>query len=206
MKSAQTLADVAAAYLLNARARAGLQHTLEEARQSALHDPLTGLANRTLFVELLESALLRNRRSEKLTGVLFCDLDRFKEVNDSHGHRVGDELLVLVADRLKGVLRPGDTLARLAGDEFVILCEGLEGRQEGGMIANRVIAALGEPFPLSVGAVGLSASIGVAFAGRSGIAPDELLHQADIAMYGAKHAGGSRYQMAELPAAMESST
>ncbi|MCW3043275.1 MAG: diguanylate cyclase/phosphodiesterase with sensor, partial [Actinobacteria bacterium] len=126
MSAAQTLADVAAAYLLNAQARVDLEASSERSRESAVHDALTGLPNRTLFLERLDHAVRRGRRSGKMAAVLFADLDRFKMVNDLHGHNAGDELLVTVAERLTGVLRPGDTLARLSGDEFVILCEDLD--------------------------------------------------------------------------------
>src|ERR1039458_8770618 len=99
MTAAQTLADVAAAYLLNAQARTDLRETSERAREIALHDALTGLPNRTLLVQRLVHAILRCRRSEKLVAILFADLDRFKAINDTYGHHVGDELLVAVAGR-----------------------------------------------------------------------------------------------------------
>ena len=166
MSAAQTLADVAAAYLLNAQARADLQHASDRSREAALHDPLTGLPNRALMLERLEHAFLRGRRSGNTPAVLFVDLDRFKSVNDAHGHRVGDELLVAVAERLTGVLRPGDTLARLSGDEFVILCEDLASPSDAGGIVDRVDEALAAPFVLSGTELHMTASIGVAFAGR----------------------------------------
>src|SRR5690606_6364430 len=117
-ETVQTLTDVATAYLLNAEARAELEASSRLAQHNALHDPLTGLPNRTLFVQRLDHAMLRARRSQKLVSVFFVDLDQFKLVNDAFGHHVGDELLVAVADRLAGLMRPGDTLARLGGDEF----------------------------------------------------------------------------------------
>ena len=126
MTAAQTLADVTAAYLLNAQARDALRDSTERARESALHDALTGLPNRILLVQRLIHAMLRCRRSEKLVAILFADLDHFKVINDTYGHHVGDELLIAVAERLTALLRPGDTLARLAGDEFIILCEDLD--------------------------------------------------------------------------------
>ncbi|HKN49886.1 MAG TPA: diguanylate cyclase, partial [Actinomycetota bacterium] len=125
MDAAQTLADVGAAYLLNAQARDDLRDSFERSHESAVHDALTGLPNRILFLERLEHAVLRTRRSGKMAAVLFADLDRFKAVNDRYGHAVGDELLVRIAERLSAVLRPGDTLARMSGDEFVILCDDL---------------------------------------------------------------------------------
>lgn len=120
MKAAQVLADVAAAYLHNARDRAEAAENLNVVRHHSLHDPLTGLPNRTLLKERLEHAGSRGRRTGKVVAVLYVDIDRFKAVNDTFGHDVGDRLLVAVAERLKSVLRPHDTLARLAGDEFVI--------------------------------------------------------------------------------------
>ena len=131
MMAAQTLADVAAAYLLNAQARADLRESSERAHEVALHDALTGLPNRTLLVQRLDHAILRCQRSRKIVAILFADLDQFKSINDTYGHHVGDELLVAVADRLGGILRAGDTLARLGGDEFVILCEDLDDQSQG---------------------------------------------------------------------------
>jgi len=126
MSAAQTLADVAAAYILNARARADLQESAEKAREASLHDALTGLPNRTLMLERLEHAFRRGRRSHKPMALFFVDLDRFKDVNDVHGHQVGDELLVAVAERLTAGLRPATASPRMSGDEFVILCEDLD--------------------------------------------------------------------------------
>ena len=196
MRAAQTLADVAAAYLLNAQARSELQELSDRSVERSLHDDLTGLANRTLLLERLEQALRRGRRSESNAGVLFVDLDQFKRVNDVHGHRVGDELLVAVAERLSAYVRPGDTLARVSGDEFVVLCEDLAGAEEADIIAARVAAAISVPFELSVGAVETSASVGVAFAGRAN--PKDLLHVADLAMYHAKRTGGGSHRVIDL--------
>ncbi|MEO5678745.1 MAG: sensor domain-containing diguanylate cyclase [Acidimicrobiales bacterium] len=196
MSAAQTLADVAAAYLLNARARDDLQHLADRSRESALHDPLTGLANRTLLVERLDHGLRRRRRTDSMMVILFVDLDQFKLVNDAHGHLVGDELLSAVGNRLTGVVRAGDTVARLAGDEFVILCEDVTAGPEGvEAIAARVGATFSRPFDLSTVEVDARASIGVALAGRADHSPEELLHQADMAMYHAKRDGGARYRI-----------
>ena len=185
-KTAQTLADVAAAYLINAQARSDLQDSSDQSREAALHDPLTGLPNRVLMLERLEHAFQRNRRSGNTSAVFFIDLDRFKEVNDTHGHQVGDELLVAVAERMTGVLRPGDSLARLSGDEFAVLCEDLDDHSQAEAIALRFDAELSRPFPLSGLEVNISASIGIASAGEGGEAPDDLLHDADLAMYRTK--------------------
>jgi diguanylate cyclase (GGDEF)-like protein len=185
--AAQTLADVAAAYLINAQARADLQESRDQSRAAALHDPLTGLPNRVLILQLLEHAFRAGRRSKKMAAVLFLDLDRFKDVNDAYGHQVGDELLVAVAERLKGMLRPGDNLARLAGDEFVIVCEDLTDSAAADPIAARLAEQLALPFPLSSVTVTTSASIGIAFTGPGVDSAEALLHDADLAMYRSKH-------------------
>jgi diguanylate cyclase (GGDEF)-like protein len=186
MIAAQTLADVAAAYLINAQARSDLQDSSTQSREAALHDPLTGLPNRVLILELIEHAFRVARRSKKLSAVFFVDLDRFKEVNDTYGHQVGDELLVEVAKRLTGLLRPGDSLARLSGDEFVILCEDLADPSAADPIAVRLDAEMSRPFALSRVEVEVSASIGIAFTGQETDSPEELLRDADLAMYRSK--------------------
>jgi len=196
--AARTLADVAAAYLQNAQARADLRESSERAYESALHDPLTGLPNRTLLVQRLEHAILRCRRSEKMVGILFADLDRFKSINDTYGHHIGDELLTAVAARLTGLLRPGDTLARMAGDEFVILCEELDDTSQVEPLAVRIDLALTEPFLLSGVEARVSASVGIAFAGRGDEVPEQVLRDADTAMYQAKRKGGGRHGIIDL--------
>jgi len=192
MIAAQTLADVAAAYLLNAQARADLQNSANSAREASLHDALTGLPNRTLMLERLEHAVLRARRSHKVTALLFVDLDRFKQVNDTYGHEVGDRLLIAVAQRLRTLLRPGDTLARLSGDEFVALCEELDDATLADTIVHRVEAAFEVPFVISGHELTMTASIGSAVTGHDEEPPTRLLHHADLAMYRTKHrsAGG----------------
>lgn len=125
MSAAQTLADVAAAYLLNAQARDRDLQLSEGFRQSALRDPLTQLPNRLLLEQRLHRAAVRAEQSHLTAAVLFADLDQFKRINDTYGHDVGDELLIAVARRLTALIRPGDTLSRVSGDEFVILCEEL---------------------------------------------------------------------------------
>jgi len=193
MTAAQTLADVAAAYLLNAQARADLRDASERARENALHDALTGLPTRALLVQRIADAISRDG-AEKMVAILYADIDLFKLVNDTYGHHAGDELLVAVAQRLNGVLRPGDTLARLAGDEFVILCENLDKESQAEVVATFVCAALSEPFVLSDAEVQVTASVGIAFAGRGADVPDQVLRDADAAMYQAKRKGGARHQ------------
>ncbi len=198
MEAAQTLADVAAAYLLNAQARDDLKDASERSNERALHDPLTELPNRALLLERLDHAVLRARRSGKIAAILFVDLDRFKLVNDLYGHSVGDDLLVAVAGRLTGTLRSGDTLARLSGDEFVILCEDLNDPAEVDIIATRVVAAIAHPFFSGGHQLNVSASIGIAFSGRGDQLSEHILDDADAAMYQAKRSGGGHHQVVDL--------
>jgi diguanylate cyclase (GGDEF)-like protein len=200
LEAAQTLADVASAYLFNAQARIDASATIARLNHHSLHDPLTGLANRTLFEELLEQAISRARRSEQLIAVLFADLDGFKAVNDRYGHLVGDELLCGVADRLTRALRPGDTAARLGGDEFVILCEDLNESSDAELLARRIAAAVAEPFDLAGTHVRVTVSVGIAYSGLGRDLPQALLRDADFAMYQAKIDGGNQLQVLD-PAA-----
>lgn len=193
--AAQTLADVAATYLFNAASREALHNSLAAAEHTALHDTLTGLPSRALLIERLGHAIDLARRSGKLMAVLFLDLDPFKAVNDTYGHHVGDELLIAVAERLTGLLRPGDTLARLAGDEFVILCEALNEAGQAETVAGRVGAALVEPFALRSGDVRITASVGIAYAGPADDVPEGLLRDADTAMCQAKRRGGGGHAL-----------
>jgi diguanylate cyclase (GGDEF)-like protein len=198
MAAAQTLADVATAYLVNAQARSDLQDSSDQSCEAALHDSLTALPNRVLIVQLLEHALRGARRTGKTTAVLFLDLDRFKEVNDTHGHQVGDQLLVAVADRLSSLLRPGDSLARLSGDEFVVLCEGLTDGSEADPIAARLSAALSRPFALATVEVTISVSIGIAFTAEGRDKPEMLLRDADLLMYRSKRSRSGSNDVLDL--------
>jgi diguanylate cyclase (GGDEF)-like protein len=160
----------------------------------ALHDPLTGLPNRTLFLDRLELALARSKRLEKAVAVLFLDLDRFKVINDSLGHEAGDRLLVELAARLQGVLRPGDTVARFGGDEFTVLCDEISGERDAVLIAERVAEAVSAPFLLDETEAFLTASSGIALAGAETRA-EALIRDADAAMYRAKEKGRARYEL-----------
>jgi diguanylate cyclase (GGDEF)-like protein len=200
MESAQVLADVAAAYIHNARGRADANDTLDALRQRSLHDALTGLPNRTLLKERIEQAVARASRTHQVVAVLFVDLDRFKGVNDKFGHQVGDQLLVAVAARLRRVLRAGDTLARLSGDEFVIMCEALDKPEMAERVAERVAESFLQPFQLDGDTLQITASVGLAFCGPGEEIPETLLRDADFAMYQAKQAGGGRHQISD-PAA-----
>jgi diguanylate cyclase (GGDEF)-like protein len=186
MRAAQTLADVAAAYLINAQARADLQRSSDLSREAALHDPLTGLPNRALMLEMLDHAFRGSQRSGKTSAVFFIDLDHFKQVNDAYGHQVGDELLKTVAGRLTRALRPADSLARLSGDEFVVLCEDLDDASQADAVAARFHRELARPFELSGLVVQVTASIGIALTDHGMSAAEDLLHDADLAMYQSK--------------------
>ena len=162
----------------------------------ALHDALTGLANRVLFIERLERAIsLANRNEDYLFAVLFLDLDRFKVINDSLGHVVGDQLLIAIARRLETCLRSGDTIARLGGDEFAILLEDIKDTNYATQIAERVQKELMQPFYLDRHEIFAATSIGIAFSTTGYERPQELLRDADTAMYQAKALGKSRYQI-----------
>ncbi|MEA2295111.1 MAG: hypothetical protein QOE86_2750 [Solirubrobacteraceae bacterium] len=170
--------------------------TERQLQHDALHDALTGLPNRVLFLDRLQHAMRRDlrRSGAEATAVLFLDLDRFKIVNDSLGHLVGDRLLVEVARRLEDALRPGDTVARLGGDEFTVLLEDLTDRYEAGVVADRMLATLNAPFEFEDRELYLSASIGIAMA-VPGATPDEVIRDADAAMYRAKAEGKGRHAM-----------
>jgi diguanylate cyclase (GGDEF)-like protein len=158
----------------------------ERLKHRAFHDPLTGLPNRHLLVDRLRQALRRTRRQENRVAVLFMDLDGFKVVNDSLGHEAGDRVLVEVAERLKGCLRPEDTLARFAGDEFIVLLEEVEGADDALRVTQRITEEFREPFVLNGRELVLRFSIGVALGEADMESPEELLRDADIAMYRAK--------------------
>ena len=187
------LVDVASAYLVNAHSRAALQDASDRSLRRSLHDELTGLPNRTLLLSLLEHAELRRLRTGTPYALFYLDLDGFKAVNDTHGHDTGDELLVAVARRLTTLLRPADTVARLHGDEFAILCEDLTDPADAiNRIAARLSAALSEPFPVNGASVRITTSIGITLADDQPVSAQQVLSDADAAMYTAKRGGGNR--------------
>ena len=171
------------------RAEQALRELAAELTERAIRDPLTGLANRALLEERLRAALARDARSGESTGVLFLDLDGFKEINDRHGHAVGDRVLRAVAERLTAAVRPSDTVARLGGDEFVILVEGA-GRATLDALARRLRDAVEAPLRVKRLALTVGVSIGAALAERGECDPQTLLSDADARMYDDKRAAG----------------
>jgi diguanylate cyclase (GGDEF)-like protein/PAS domain S-box-containing protein len=173
--------------------RKALEERLEH---QALHDPLTGLPNRTLFMDRLRHALSRARRRKREVAVLFMDLDTFKVINDSLGHKVGDRVLVAASKRVQRALRPEDTVARLGGDEFILLLEEIDAAAAT-RAAERVLEQLRAPFSAVGRQLFVSASVGIALGGANGKSAADLLRDADLAMYRAKHSGKARYAVFE---------
>lgn len=165
----------------------------KELVEQAFHDSLTGLPNRSLFRDRLEHALDRSQRTNTKVGVIFVDLDGFKLVNDSLGHQAGDELLVAVASRLESCKRAGDTAARLGGDEFTVLLEDVPSGNEATVLAERVIRKLKTPFHIAGQDIFVSGSIGIAMSDGKAYDAEEMLRQADVAMYQAKASHKGRY-------------
>ncbi|MHB8378811.1 MAG: sensor domain-containing protein [Acidimicrobiales bacterium] len=165
----------------------------EQLTHQALHDPLTGLANRVLFEDRLTQAHARIERQGGVGAVLLLDLDDFSSVNDSHGHLIGDELLVQIARRFETVTRASDTLGRFGGDEFLYLAEGLESAAQAEDVAVRLLDVLNQPFSFDEVLFGQHASIGVAIWDSSSADPHDLIQNADVALYEAKHGGKGRY-------------
>jgi diguanylate cyclase (GGDEF)-like protein len=184
---AQSIANVLAVALAR-------QATEDDIRHRALHDALTELPNRVLFLDRIEQALARKRRHGSLTAVLFLDLDHFKLVNDSLGHQHGDELLAAAAPRIKQVVRASDTVARFGGDEFGILLEDLSDVRRATEMAERIGSVFTRPFVLAGREHFVTASIGIAFAETNESAA-ELIRDADAAMYRAKEQGRARYEL-----------
>ncbi len=166
-----------------------LKQAESQLMHQAMHDPLTGLPNRSLLLEHVSAALRRHDRTGESLALLFVDLDGFKAVNDEAGHQVGDEILGLVAHRLVNSLRSSDIAGRIGGDEFLIICEGTRDETLE-MLAERILERLAEPLQLGSASYRVGASIGITVA-TPGTSPDELVRLADSAMYQAKRAGGN---------------
>ena len=165
-----------------------------ELERMVKRDPLTGLGNRLLFEEILESSLARCKRSGSSLAVLFMDLDRFKEINDSLGHPTGDLLLLLISDRLRSVIREADFIARIGGDEFTILIEELHNASDALTVAQKIVTAVSNPSPVGGHELNVSASVGLAMYPENGDTPIKLMQKADLALYEAKRSGLNKVQ------------
>jgi len=168
----------------------------EQLHHQALHDSLTGLANRALFHNLLSHSLSAAKRRKNQVAVFYIDLDNFKQINDGLGHEAGDQLLIQAAERLRLCVRQEDCPARLGGDEFAVLTEGL-GRKAAAELAGRLLASLQQPFQLGGQQVAVGASVGIAFSAPGETSPEDLLRNADVAMYVAKNSGKGCFEVFE---------
>ncbi|MDO9010890.1 MAG: GGDEF domain-containing protein [Gallionella sp.] len=163
----------------------------------AYHDNLTGLPNRILFHDRLNQGIALAKRGDSCCALIFMDLDHFKPVNDTYGHHVGDQVLKLVADRLRQCIRESDMVARLGGDEFTIILPQITGKNDVEMVVKKIIAGLSQPFDVHEHHLQLDVSVGIAIYPDNGNNADLLLKAADEAMYRAKSDGGSAYCLAE---------
>ena len=166
----------------------------------ALHDGLTGLPNRMLFHDRLTQAMRRTRRSQSLMALMYLDIDHFKQINDSQGHLAGDEVLKRFASILKECVRASDTVARLGGDEFTLLLENISTRRDAERTAESILENVRDTLRSATSAEAdtLSASIGIAFYRGEELAAEQLIHQADTALYQSKQRGRARYHVHEV--------
>lgn len=162
-------------------------------KQSATHDLLTGLPNRLLFLDRLNQAILKSKRSAHTFGLVFIDLDHFKRVNDNFGHEVGDQILQAVANRLTATLRAEDTVSRMGGDEFILLINHLSQPKDLQPVVKKVLQNLSHPYQVEEHSLMCTVSMGIALFPTGGSTSQELIRNADRAMYKAKNDGGSRY-------------
>ncbi len=160
----------------------------------AYHDALTGLPNRALFLDRLEHAVSKARRSKESIALFFIDLDHFKEINDTLGHEMGDEVLKFFSDRLKKSVRTEDTVARLGGDEFMVIMENLHNPEAISIVASKIVSIVREPILLGEESLNIGTSIGISVYPQNGDTADLLIKNADTAMYKAKSAGRDNYQ------------
>ena len=191
---AQSMASEAGVMLENARLYA-------EVRHQAFHDHLTGLPNRALLGDRMEHALARGRAPKlPLVGLVFVDVDDFKVINDSHGHEVGDRALIAISQRLQQLVRSGDTVARFSGDEFAILIEDLESPEDAHLAARRVVRAFQKPLTVAGREITMSVSVGVDVGNALSTTPEDLVRNADFAMYIAKASGKSQHEVYQASA------
>ena len=194
------LADQAAIAIHNAKLYEQAQQEIADRKKAeeaikhmAHHDALTGLPNRRLFNERISLEISRSQRNNQKIGVMLFDLDHLKKVNDSFGHSVGDLLLQAVAQRLLGLLRKSDTVARMGGDEFLLILPEMKDSKDAILTAERILSALSTPFLLEGNQINITTSIGIVFFPDDGTDVDDLIKKADIAMYKAKEKGGNIY-------------
>ena len=196
------LGDQAAIAIQNARLYEQAQQEIADRKKAekaiqhlANHDALTGLPNRRLFNERINLEIARSQRNKLLFSVMLFDLDQLKAVNDSYGHNIGDMLLQAVAQRLLGLLRKSDTIARMGGDEFLLILPEMNQIEDAILTADRILSALSTPFHLETYQINITTSIGVAFFPDDGVDTDDLIKKADLAMYNAKEKGGNTYHL-----------
>ena len=176
------------------RLQSRIRQMHQEREQMALRDQLTGLPNRKLFLDRLNHLVQRQARTGKGFALLFVDLDRFKGINDTLGHEMGDQLLVEVAGRLEQCIRVSDTCARWGGDEFLVSLEGTESRRDAERVASKIVESLACPFSINGTVVAISGCIGISLCPTHASVPGDLIRQADIAMYRAKAGGGNAFR------------
>ncbi len=177
-----------------------LEHDLRaaktEAERLATHDFLTGLPNRVLLMDRIQQALSLASRKRRQAAIFSVDIDNFKKVNDTYGHPAGDQFLVEIATRLKGLLREGDSVTRMGGDEFIVLVREIETLEQAKALAQRIVDSLRAPLRIADDVVVCSCSVGVALSSRDGMSPDALIANSDKAAYRAKRLGKNRYAFA----------
>lgn len=201
------VAGTRAGYVLTYRDIGDRKNVEARLQHDALHDTLTGLANHALFLDRVKLALNRRaRRKDQNCGVLFLDIDRFKEINETLGHAAGDRLLIAMAERIRGILRPQDTAARLSDDEFAVLVENIVTDADLEAVAKRLQLAMERPFEVLGHSLMVAASIGAAIAAPERDTPEAMMRDADIAMYRAIHEGGHRYEIFDRHTELQLST